>query len=76
MYEWIGITGSVLIIIAFSFKNEYKIRITDAIGAVFFIIYGACIKSFSTVFLNIILIIIQAMNLWRIYKNDKRKTKD
>lgn len=61
-YEWIGIIGSILIIFAFTFKNEKKIRIFDAVGAMFFIIYGALIHAFATVFLNAVLI---CVHIWR-----------
>jgi len=58
MYEWIGIAGSVLIIIAFSTKNEKSIRILDGLGAVLFIVYGILIKAWATVFLNSLLILV------------------
>lgn len=58
MYEWIGIAGSVLIIIAFSTKNEKSIRILDGLGAVLFIVYGILIKAWATVFLNSVLILV------------------
>lgn len=63
-YEIIGITGSVMIILAFTFKGEKKIRIADAVGAGLFIVYGLLIKSFSTVFLNVVLVAVQAYHLF------------
>lgn len=74
MYEWIGVAGSILIIIAFLFKDEKKIRIADALGAGLFIIYGVTIESFSTVFLNAVLILVQIINLRRLC-NGRRKAK-
>lgn len=57
-----------MIIVAFSFKNEKRIRIADMIGAAIFVIYGVLISSFSTVFLNIVLISVQILNLRRLAK--------
>lgn len=57
-YEWIGIIGSIMIIIAFTNKNEKMIRILDAIGASLFIVYGALTHTWSTMFLNAVLIVV------------------
>jgi hypothetical protein len=57
-WEWIGISGSIVIIFAFMEKDEKAIRILDAIGAGLFIIYGLLIGSFSTVLLNTVLILV------------------
>lgn len=73
MYEWIGILGSIAIIIAFLFKDQRKIRIADAIGAGLFVIYGFLIHSFSNVFLNCILIAVQ---VWRLIGNGRKGQSD
>lgn len=57
-YEWLGIVGSILIIIAFVNKDEKKIRILDCIGAVLFILYGFVTKTWSTMFLNAVLVLV------------------
>lgn len=72
-YEWIGILGSVAIIIAFLFKDTIKIRIADAIGAALFIVYGILIHSFSNVLLNAVLIAVQ---IWRLLEHGKRAKSD
>ena len=64
MYEWIGITGTLLILAAFLCNGEKKIRMLDAIGAMAFVVYGWMTKTWSTVALNAILICIQG---WKIY---------
>lgn len=69
-YEWIGILGSIAIIIAFTFKDTRKIRIADAIGAALFIVYGVLIGSFSNVLLNAVLIGVQ---VWRLATDGKRQ---
>lgn len=70
MYEWIGIAGSVLIIIAFTTKNEKSIRILDGLGAALFIIYGILIKAWATVFLNAVLILVHLHRFIGMRKRD------
>lgn len=63
--EWIGIAGTLFIILAFTMNGERKIRIFDLIGALLFIIYGVMIRSFSTILLNVVLVVVQAYKLLR-----------
>lgn len=67
-YEWIGIAGSIAIIIAFMFRDVVKIRIADAVGALLFIIYGVLIHSFSNVLLNTVLVLVQVFRLYQHFK--------
>lgn len=53
--EWIGIVGTVLILIGFTSDREKVIRAFDMIGSLFFIVYGAAIGSISTIVLNSVL---------------------
>lgn len=62
-YEWIGISGTILILLAFLQNSERKIRVLDGIGAAAFVLYGILIHSLSTVILNGILIVIQVAKL-------------
>lgn len=71
MVELIGIIGSVFICVAFLFKNVIWIRLFDSVGAILFIIYGLMIHSFSTVLLNGILILIQLVNLYKLWRSKK-----
>lgn len=68
MYEYVGILGSIIIVLAFAMKQERYIRIFDMVGAALFVVYGILIHSFSNVFLNSILILI---NIYRLYKKEK-----
>ena len=63
--EWIGIAGTLFIIWAFTMNGERKIRFFDMFGALLFIIYGVMIHSFSTVLLNVVLVVVQAYKLMR-----------
>ena len=68
MHEYIGILGSIIIVLAFAMKQEKYIRIFDMVGAALFVVYGILIHSFSNVFLNSVLILI---NVYRLYKKEK-----
>ena len=68
MHEYVGILGSIIIVLAFAMKQEKYIRIFDMVGAALFVVYGILIHSFSNVFLNSILILI---NIYRLYKKEK-----
>ena len=62
--EWLGIAGTLFIILAFTMNGERKIRVLDLIGALLFVVYGVTIHSFSTV-LNVVLVVVQAYKLLR-----------
>ena len=63
MTELLGIVGTVIILLAFTFNSECKIRILDAVGAAFFVAYGIKTKTWSTVALNLALICVHAYKL-------------
>lgn len=63
--EWLGISGTLFIILAFTMNGERKIRVLDLIGALLFVVYGVTIHSFSTVLLNVVLVVVQAYKLLR-----------
>lgn len=66
MIELLGIVGTVIIIIAFSFNSERNIRIFDTVGAMFFVAYGIITKTWSTVLLNGLLICVHCYKLIKI----------
>ena len=63
--EWLGILGTMFIILAFTMNGETKIRVLDMVGALLFIVYGFTINSFSTILLNVVLVFVQAYKLLR-----------
>lgn len=66
MSEAIGMFASAMILLCFTMNDERKIRIIDAIGAGLYVIYGIMIGSFSNVFMNAVLILIQCYKLARL----------
>ena len=67
-YEIIGITGTTFVLLAFMQNEERQIRMLDLIGAILFCIYGALTKTYSTAFLNLMLVGIQ---LYKLFKKER-----
>ena len=61
--ESLGILASVLVLISFLFKSEFKIRIVNITGAITFVVYGFLINSFSVQMLNFVLVIVHIRRL-------------
>lgn len=61
--EWLGLLGTLMILIGFCSNSEKIIRIFDAIGSALFLIYGVMIGSVSTIVLNACLILVHCYKL-------------
>lgn len=61
--EWLGLLGTLMILIGFCSNSEKIIRIFDAIGSALFVIYGVAIGSISTIVLNSCLIMVHCYKL-------------
>lgn len=62
-YEFIGIAASLFVLLSFVVNDIRQVRYINIIGAVLFVVYGYCIASFSTAFLNSALILIHVYYL-------------
>jgi hypothetical protein len=71
MIEILGIVASLFIILAFLFKDVRIIRILDTVGALLYVIYGILIHSWSNIFLNTVLILIQIYRLIELKRNKR-----
>ena len=69
-YEFIGICGTILILIGFLSNSQKKIRIFDMLGSFCFVTYGILIGAYSNIILNGILIVIHLYKLHRIRGED------
>lgn len=74
--EILGIVASLFVLACFTFDNPKIIRLLDMVGAGLYIVYGFCIGSFSNIFLNGALVIIQIVKLVKLYKKDKEEQKN
>ncbi|PKM70118.1 MAG: hypothetical protein CVU94_00690 [Firmicutes bacterium HGW-Firmicutes-19] len=70
MIEYIGLAGTVTVLIAFTRKGELQIRLVSLIGAILFLIYGILLSATSVILLNWILI---GVHVQRIIKLRKEK---
>lgn len=57
--EIIGWIATFFVIMSFTQKDITKLRLFSLVGAIFWTVYGLMIYSFSVVFLNVVIIIIQ-----------------
>lgn len=62
-YEYLGIIGTLLILVGFLSDKEKTIRIFDMAGSIMFILYGVMIGSISNILLNSALVLIHAYKL-------------
>lgn len=67
--EILGTIASLIIVSSFIFKDVRMIRILNTIGSIMCLIYGILIHSFSNVFLNSLMILIQTYHLIKLRKH-------
>ena len=70
--ELVGIVASMFVLGAFACKSVKLIRILDTIGAVLYIVYGILIKSVPNVFMNVVLVGIQAYHISKLLREKKK----
>lgn len=68
--EYLGIVGSIIILISGIMQSEKELRVVNLIGSVLMLIYGGIIYSPSVIFLNGALSIAHLYRLWRIRKDE------
>lgn len=74
--EILGIISTLFIVLAFACKNVVSIRLLDIIGAIGFVVYGALTKTWSTLALNIALILINLFYLIKYYKEKHKNAEN
>lgn len=80
IYEIIGIIGTVLVLIAASFKTttfwgSFCFRVVNLIGSVLFLVYGILLPALSTAILNGALIVVNGGYLISLIIQYKKKPK-
>ncbi len=66
LLEFIGYTGSFLVIVSMLMTSIIKLRIINTVGSTIFLIYALCIHSYPTAAMQACLIIINFINLRRL----------
>ena len=69
--ELIGYTGSLLVIVSMLMTSVVKLRIINTIGSVIFCGYAIAIHSYPTAAMQVCLIIINIINLYKLNNTKK-----
>ena len=80
MIELSGVIASLLIIISLLFKtNIYEgalaLRVLNTVGSLVFVVYGVYLLAYSTIFLNVVAVVInvyQAVKMKKDYQSTNR----
>ena len=66
IFEIIGYAGSALVIISMLMTSVIKLRVINTIGSVIFCAYALCIHSYPTAAMQVCLIIINVVSLYKL----------
>jgi peptidoglycan biosynthesis protein MviN/MurJ (putative lipid II flippase) len=72
--EIIGWLATVFVIISFLQKDIFKLRLFSLVGALLWSLYGFILSSWSIVFLNVVITIIQVFWVFKLIKKNKKKS--
>ena len=73
MAEYIGLLGTLSVLLAFTRKGELQIRLISLLGAFIFLIYGITTNALSIILLNSILICIHIIRIYQLTKEQMDK---
>ena len=71
IFELIGYIGSALVIVSMLMTSVVKLRVINMIGSVIFCTYALCIHSYPTAAMQVCLIIINIINLYKLNNTKK-----
>lgn len=69
--EMVGYLGSFLVLVSMLMSSVKRLRIVNTVGCVIFSAYALIIHSYPTAIMNICLIFINAINLYKLWKESK-----
>jgi len=69
--EMVGYLGSLLVIVSMLMTSVVKLRVINTVGSVIFCTYAFCIHSYPTAIMQICLIIINMVNLYKLNNTKK-----
>lgn len=64
--ELVGYSASILIAISLTMTDIVKLRIINSIGCLMFVIYGLNVGAYPVAFANMIIILINIYNLYKL----------
>lgn len=65
--EIIGYIASVLVAVSLMMTSIIKLRVINLLGAIFFVVYGMLISAYPVALVNFIIVIINVVNLKKIF---------
>lgn len=71
LLELFGYLGSALIILSFAMRNIKWLRVVNITGSFISVIYSICVGAMPVVVLNGSLILINSIQLMRIFRSEK-----
>ena len=74
IFESIGYIGSGLVVVSMLMTSVKKLRIVNTVGSLIFTAYALLIKSYPTAFMNACLIVINVINLIKLYRDENKFT--
>ena len=74
LLELVGYAGSALMLISMMMTSVKWLRIVNLTGAILSMIYGFLVPTLPTAFLNLGIMIIHLVQLWRLNRVKKEET--
>lgn len=66
--EWVGYLASLLLLIAVMMPSIAKLRLINSIACIIFIIYGLGIQAYPVAISNLLILIVNIYNLYKLTK--------
>ena len=71
LLEIVGWIATTFVISSFLINDMIRLRAINLIGAFWWLVYGVMANAPSIIFLNVVIIVIQAFKLWGLIKKKK-----
>lgn len=71
--EWIGYIATLLTIISFIPKDQFWLRVINAVGSIVWVVYGIGTNTGPVILVNVIVL---AVHMWWFFKSQKNITFD
>ena len=71
LLEIVGWIATTFVISSFLINDMIRLRAINLIGAICWLVYGVMANAPSIIFLNVVIIVIQAFKLWGLIKKKK-----
>ena len=71
LLEVVGWIATLIVISSFIINDMLRLRMVNLIGAICWLIYGILAVSSSIIFLNIVIVGIQSIKIWKLIQNTK-----